>query len=174
MSWSTSELSVRLESWNRLKPSRKIFLLTVPSWYFFCGSFVVFTSRVCHATASVHCYLVVTCWERADVLSLVCDVILPLSHVVSWVRYRTWLYWFLIFTTFLLCINHWWLSIPLKLKTTHVCIKQAAGFICVNARIRYRVHREDWLVLADVQTNLRLFWPHTHTKLKKNNLLALY
>ena len=29
---------------------------------------------VCHAFASVHCCLVVTCWERADLLALVCYV----------------------------------------------------------------------------------------------------
>ena len=29
---------------------------------------------VSHAFASVHCCLVVTCWERADLLALVCDV----------------------------------------------------------------------------------------------------
>ena len=34
----------------------------------------VIISCVCHAFASVHCYLVVTCWERADFLALVCDV----------------------------------------------------------------------------------------------------
>ena len=43
-------------------------------WPFFCGSFVLLMSCVCHAFASVHCCLVVTCWERADLLSLVCDV----------------------------------------------------------------------------------------------------
>ena len=41
---------------------------------FFCGSFVLFMSCVCHASASVHWCLVVTCWERADLLDLVCDV----------------------------------------------------------------------------------------------------
>ena len=29
----------------------------------FCGSFVLFVSCVCHAFASVHCCLVVICWE---------------------------------------------------------------------------------------------------------------
>ena len=29
---------------------------------------------VCHDFASVHCCLVVTCWEMADLLALVCDV----------------------------------------------------------------------------------------------------
>ena len=37
-------------------------------------------SFVCHAFASVHCCLVVTCWERADILALVCDVLLRLCH----------------------------------------------------------------------------------------------
>ena len=40
--------------------SSKIFLLTVPSRYFFCGSFVLFMSCVCHAFASVLCRFVVT------------------------------------------------------------------------------------------------------------------
>ena len=33
-----------------------------------------FVSCVSHASASVHCCLVVTCWERADPLALVGDV----------------------------------------------------------------------------------------------------
>ena len=56
------------------KPSSKIFLLTVPRWLFFCGSFVFFVSCVSHAFASVYCCLVVTCWERVDLLALVGDV----------------------------------------------------------------------------------------------------
>ena len=39
-----------------------------------CGSFVLYLYCVCHALGSVHCCLVVTCWERADLLALVCDV----------------------------------------------------------------------------------------------------
>ena len=62
---------VRLAPLNRFKPSSKIFLLTVPRRYFIYGSFVLFMSCVCHAFASVHCCLVVTCWERVDRLSLV-------------------------------------------------------------------------------------------------------
>ena len=38
------------------------------------GPFQGGTSSVGHAFASVHCCLVVTCWERADLLTLVCDV----------------------------------------------------------------------------------------------------
>ena len=32
---------------------------------------MLFMSCVCHAFVSVHCCLVVTCWERADLLALV-------------------------------------------------------------------------------------------------------
>ena len=35
---------------------------------------MLFMSCVCNAIASVHCCLVVTCWERTDLLALVCDV----------------------------------------------------------------------------------------------------
>ena len=35
---------------------------------------MLFVSCDCHAFASVHSCLVVTCWERADLLALVCDV----------------------------------------------------------------------------------------------------
>ena len=47
--------------------------LSVPRWYFFCGSFVLFMFCVCHAFTSVHCCLVVTCRGRAGLLALVCD-----------------------------------------------------------------------------------------------------
>ena len=36
--------------------------------------FVLFMSCVCHAFASVRRCLLVTCWERTDLLALVCDV----------------------------------------------------------------------------------------------------
>ena len=34
-----------------------------------------FISCVCHAFVSIHCCLVITCWERANLLALVCDVL---------------------------------------------------------------------------------------------------
>ena len=36
----------------------------------FCGSFLLFVCSVCHAVLSVPCSLVVTCWERDDLLAL--------------------------------------------------------------------------------------------------------
>ena len=67
-------MQLKLAPWNWFKPSSKIFLLTIWRRYFFCGSFVLFMSCVCNAFASVHGCLVVTCWERADLLAVVCDV----------------------------------------------------------------------------------------------------
>ena len=43
----------------------------------------------CHTVLSVPCSLVVTCWERDDILTLLNHVmfscVLSLSHIVSWV-----------------------------------------------------------------------------------------
>ena len=46
--------------------------MTVPGCCFFCGSFLLFMLRVCHAVLSVHCSLVVTCCERANLLAILC------------------------------------------------------------------------------------------------------
>ena len=85
------------------KPSSKIFY-----WPFQGGA--SFVDHLCYfclvfvmlSCASVYLCLVVTCWERADLLALVCDVVtFPL---VSWVRCGAWLYRlyrFLIFALFL-------------------------------------------------------------------------
>ena len=54
------------------------------SRYFFCGSFVLFMYCVCHAFASAHCCLVVTYWERADFLVLVCDLSLYFCQFPMW------------------------------------------------------------------------------------------
>ena len=45
---------------------------------------MLFMFCVCHAFAPVHCCLVVTCWERADALTLVCDVKLCFCHFPIW------------------------------------------------------------------------------------------
>ena len=62
------------------KPSSNYFLLTVPMWCFFCGSFLLFTFHVClyYAVLSIPCSFVITCCERADLLALVCVMF---SHV---------------------------------------------------------------------------------------------
>ena len=61
--------------------------------FLFC---LVFAMSLC---ASVYMCFVVTCWERADLLALVCGVYCEFVTfpLVSWVRCGTWLYRFLIF-----------------------------------------------------------------------------
>ena len=85
--------------------------MTVLRRYFFCGSFMflfclVFAMSLC---ASVYMCFVVTCWERADLLALVCGVCCEFVTfpLVSWVRCDTWLYRFLIFAPLLtlLCLQ---------------------------------------------------------------------
>ena len=42
--------------------------------------FLLYLSCVCHVFASDHCCLVVTCWEKADIFALVCDVKFSFCH----------------------------------------------------------------------------------------------
>ena len=51
---------------------------------------MLFMSCVCHAFASVHCCLMVTCWERADLLALVCDVSLCFCHFPIGILGQVW------------------------------------------------------------------------------------
>ena len=55
--------------------------------------FLLLMFRVCHAiVSSIYCSLVVTCWERADLLALLYVMfycVLPLSYGVSWVKCGT-------------------------------------------------------------------------------------
>ena len=51
---------------------------------FFC---LVFTMPFC---ASVYMCLVVTCWERADLLALVCSVLLRVCHFPIGILSHVW------------------------------------------------------------------------------------
>ena len=50
----------------------KCVLLTFPRRCFYCGSVLLFVFRVCRVFLSVRFSLVITCWERADLLALLC------------------------------------------------------------------------------------------------------
>ena len=54
---------------NYFKPSSKK-ILTVPGGASFVDPFCYCMFRVCHSVFSVHCSPVVTCWERANPLTL--------------------------------------------------------------------------------------------------------
>ena len=66
--------------------------------------FLVFAMSLC---TSVYMCFVVTCWERAGLLALVCGVYCEFVTfpLVFWVRYGTWLYRFLIFAPLLTFIE---------------------------------------------------------------------
>ena len=65
-----------------------------------------FGSCVSHAFASVHCCLVVTCWERPDLLALVSDVYFFFVTFPCSILGQVWylMYRFLIFAVFLTLI----------------------------------------------------------------------
>ena len=69
--------------------------------------------------ASIYMCFVVTCWERADLLAVVCGVCCEFVTfpLVSWVRCGTWLYRFLIFAPLLILIKNAFQC--LKLPTIH-------------------------------------------------------
>ena len=90
MSWSTSELRVRLarrKTW--LSPPVKYFTDRSKSvlllWsFFFC---LAFAMPLC---ASFKMCLVITCWERADLLALVCGVLLWVCHFPIGILGQVW------------------------------------------------------------------------------------
>ena len=75
VSWSTSELRVRLAPLNRFKPSSIIFYWPFQGGTFLWILYVFFCLVVVMPfCASVYMCHVVTCRERADFLALVCGV----------------------------------------------------------------------------------------------------
>ena len=52
--------------------------------FFFC---LLFVMLLC---ASVYCCLVVICWERADLLALVCDVLLKVCYFPIGILGQVW------------------------------------------------------------------------------------
>ena len=70
--------------------------------------FVSFMSCVFHAFASVHCYLVLTCWERADLLSLVCDVKLCFFTFPCGILSQVW--YLIVLLPDLCCFSYFYLT----------------------------------------------------------------
>ena len=86
------------DAWGRWKTTKRKITCLTSIFYAFVLSCVCYV--LC---ASVYMCFVVTCWERADLLALVCDVFCEFVTfpLVSWVRCGTWLYRFLIFAPLL-------------------------------------------------------------------------
>ena len=125
MSWSTSELRVRLAPWNRVKPSSKLFY-----WPFQGGTSFVdllcFFSVCCLLCLCAHLFICalwspdgneLTSWLSFVVSS--CEfVTFPL---VSLVWCGTWLYRFLIFATLLIFRTAHWTRTCHVRATVRVC-----------------------------------------------------
>ena len=93
--------------------------------------YLVFALSLC---ASVYMCFVVTCWERADLLALICGVCCEFVTfpLVSWVRCGTWLYRFLIFAPLLtLTFEEITFGSDHYVSLTHVCI--SVSFVCFVA-----------------------------------------
>ena len=75
------------------------------------ASFVNHFCYLCFVSVMLSCLIIADLWSTAGkgLTSLISCmwyllVFLLLSHIVSWVRWGTWLYWFLIFAYFVTCI----------------------------------------------------------------------
>ena len=92
---------------------------------------------------------VVTCWERADLLALVCGVFCEFVTfpLVSWVRCGTWLYRFLIFAT-LLTLTRLEISIILKHSGRHMALSSLVTLFISS------------LLNLDIEANKCYDWSH--------------
>ena len=90
MSWSTSELRVRLAPWNQFKPFSKIFYWPFQGGTSFVENLYCFFWLVFVKPSSVYLIFVVTCWERADLLALVCGVWLWFCHFPIGILGQVW------------------------------------------------------------------------------------
>ena len=125
--------------------SKEVLLL----WIFY----VFVLSCVCYVLcASVYMCFVVTCWERADLLALVCGVFCEYVTfpLVSWVRCGTLLYRFLIFATLLTMLKchflQWLWMVGILLTAMDIefmslqCITPTIGLVadhCVYIFLRF-------------------------------------
>ena len=69
------------------KPSIKGILLTVPMWCFFCGSFLLFMFRVCHAFLSVHLCHTLNINHSGNFQKLLNDSTYPQKFLLAWKKF---------------------------------------------------------------------------------------
>ena len=94
-----------------------------------------FVSCVYHALASVHCSLVVTCWERADLLALVGDVYCISGTFPCSILGQVW-YLIVLFPN--LCHLSYFLQNCLKLYN---CLRKLVFFYFISTnQLHFKVH----------------------------------
>ena len=155
VSWSTSELRVRLVLWNRSKASSKIFLLTVPRRCFFYGSFILFLSYFCYAFMRVYFWC---SWLSFGMSN--CEVVtFPLE---SWVRCGGWLYQFLIFALFVTLCMACFRVRPYARKgliSWIFCVM----FNCVFVTFPFGILGQVWYLIVWISDLCRISYFHTHS-----------
>ena len=141
--------------------------------FLFC---LVFAMSLC---ASVYMCFVVTCWEIADRLALVCGVCCEFVTfpLVSWVRCGTWLYRFLIFAPLLTLMRRlsligidaiWQLSLGCLLVRTIASFLRYTGYLNF---INGPINRVLLLILVHVQIlSCLFFWLLASLRLKTTSL----
>ena len=95
---------------NMLSPPGEIFYWPFQGGTSFCGSFLLFVFHVCHAVLSVPSGLVVTCWERADLLALLC-VVFSCVFVTFPYGFLGQVWWYLIVLILDLCLLPYFYSV---------------------------------------------------------------
>ena len=119
-----------------------MFLLTVPRQCFFCGAHLLFMFRVCHAFLSVLCSLVVTCWESACLLSLLC-VMFSCVFITFPCRVLGQV-WYLIVSISDLCLLSYFvlnLSKVCQESSTFIFLKAAEYYMGQCTRFQYLLHQ---------------------------------
>ena len=86
-----------------------------------------FVSCVSHAFASVHCCLVVTCWEKADLLALVGDV--NCIFVTFQCRILGQVWYFNVSFPGLCCLSYYDNSTSFSLNGTDVSVLALCAYI---------------------------------------------
>ena len=117
------------------------------SCYFWC--MFVMLSR-----ASVYTCLVVTCWERTDLLALVCDVLLRFFYFPIGLLSQVW---FLIVSISDLCPLSYFTSCPFKFAIISLFVFPSIGFPSFCKLLRFLLNN-----LCGVRLILIKFAPHLY------------
>ena len=134
-SWCTSELRVRLAPLNRFKPSSKIFYWPFQGGTSFVGSLMFFFCLVFSMSLCAFIYMcfVVTCWERADLLALVCGVLLWVCHFPIVILGQVW---YLIVSIPDLCTLTYFSSIQFSSDSLKIRQDRYLGVTCFHENIK--------------------------------------
>ena len=113
----------------RVKPSSKMFLLTIQWRYFFCASFMLFMSSFCHASTPVCCCFAVTLPLGSCVfVTFPCGILGQVRHLIVSIPDFSRLSYFKPETDVCVWLGPPWVSCVFSLALT-VCELKALVFV---------------------------------------------